>query len=119
MSDDRLYLSHIADSINQIRAYTRAGREEYLGNRLIQDGVIRNFEIIGEAAKRLSPVATAGAPAVPWRRVAGFRDVLIHNYMGVDLGAVWNVIENELPALEREVARLLRQIGTDSGSPPA
>ncbi|MBM3598663.1 MAG: DUF86 domain-containing protein [Alphaproteobacteria bacterium] len=118
MSDDRLYLSHIADSINQIRIYTRAGREEFLGNRLVQDGVIRNFEVIGEAAKRLSPAATTGAPAVPWRRVAGFRDVLIHNYMGIDLGAVWNVIENELPTLEREVRRLLQQIGTDTKSLP-
>lgn len=73
-----------------------------------QDAVIRNFEIIGEAAKRLSEGVQIRTPDIPWRRVAGFRDVLIHDYSGVDFEEVWNVIENELPNLKQAVTYLLK-----------
>lgn len=64
---------------------------------------MRNFEVIGEAVKQLSPDLRDQYAEVEWRRVAGFRDVLIHNYMGVDLDEVWNVIEKDLPRLKRTV----------------
>ena len=69
---------------------------------------MRNFEIIGEAAKRVSEDAKRQTPEVPWRRVAGFRDILIHQYMGVDLEEVWNVVQTHLPALRRAVETLLK-----------
>jgi uncharacterized protein with HEPN domain len=71
--------------------------------------VIRNFEIIGEAAKRLSDDVRKAHPDIPWRRIAGFRDVLIHDYMGVKLGLVWNVIQESLPRLHEVVVALLRE----------
>lgn len=75
--------------------------------RLVQDGVIRNFEIIGEAAGRLSAVTREGSDGV-WRKIIAFRNRLIHGYWSVDLLLVWDVIRNDLPGLEIEVTRLLR-----------
>jgi uncharacterized protein with HEPN domain len=107
MKDDRLYLEHIRDAIDKIAAYSAPGREEFLRDSMAQDAVMRNFEIIGEAAKRLSEAAKNRCPEIPWRRVTGFRDVLIHDYMGVDTAEVWNVIEPHRPALRSAVERLL------------
>lgn len=106
MDSDRLYLGHIRDCIRRIGEYTVGGRAAFMASPLHQDAVIRNFEIIGEAAKRLSDTVTADQ-SVPWRRIAAFRNFLIHQYMGVDLVAVWNVVENDLPALDAHVENLL------------
>ena len=109
MISDRLYLEHILDSIAAIETYVAAGRESFLRERMIQDAVIRNFEIIGEAANRLKPELRATAP-VPWKRIIAFRNRLFHAYWGVDLVLVWDVIRNELPSLKSEAERLLRDI---------
>jgi uncharacterized protein with HEPN domain len=82
------------------------GRDVYLQDRLIQDAVIRNFEIIGEAANRLSATTRAGA-AASWGKAIAFRNRLIHGYWSIDHLPVWDVIVNDLPPLKREVARLL------------
>jgi uncharacterized protein with HEPN domain len=100
---DLLYLVHILERIDRIEAVASRGRDAFLSDPILQDAVIRNFEVIGEAVKRLSPTLKAGHPRVPWRQIAGFRDVLIHNYMGVDVPAVWNVIVRDLPGLKRAV----------------
>ena len=110
MTDDRGYLSDIRECIDRIEAYTRDGRDAFMASTLIQDGVVRNFEVIGEAAKRLTPALTQSRSEIPWRRVAGFRDILIHQYRGIDLHAVWNVVERELPDLKGAVAALLAQL---------
>lgn len=109
MKDDKVYLAHIADAIAQIHSYTAGGREEFLQNRMIQDAVVRNFEIIGEATKNLSETMKSRRPDIPWRRVAGMRDVLIHDYMGVDAEEVWRVVESHLPALREAVQELLNR----------
>lgn len=76
-------------------------------NRMIQDAVIRNLEIVGEATKNLGEEMRSQCPDIPWRRVAGLRDVLIHDYMGVNMQEVWRVVESRLPALRDAVANLL------------
>ena len=108
MKDDRIYLSHIREAIEKILSYTAGGREQFMGNPMIQDAVIRNFEIVGEAVKRLSAAVKIKRPEIPWRRVGGFRDVLIHDYMGVELEEVWGIVESEIPRLCRTVEDLLR-----------
>ncbi len=72
-----------------------------------QDAVIRNLEIIGEATKRLSTELKNMNPKIPWREIAGLRDVLIHDYMGVDVQVVWNVVTQDIPNLKSTVAQLL------------
>jgi len=72
--------------------------------------VIRNLEIIGEATKRISADVKDNHPEIPWREIAGLRDVLIHDYMGVDLHVVWNVVVQDIPKLKSTVRRLLEMI---------
>ncbi|HEY8214873.1 MAG TPA: DUF86 domain-containing protein [Methylocystis sp.] len=110
MRSDRLYLEHILDSIAAIETYVSGGEQAFISERMIQDAVIRNFEIIGEAASRIAPDVRAETP-IPWKRIIAFRNRLIHAYWGVDLVLVWDVIRNELPPLKSEVERLLREVG--------
>ncbi|MBP5975019.1 DUF86 domain-containing protein [Brasilonema sp. CT11] len=111
MRDDRLYLSNIFECIDRIESYTRDGKEVFLQTTIIQDAVIINFEIIGEATKRLSPEIRAVYPDVPWQQVAGFRDVLIHDYLKVNLNRVWGVIEQNLPQLKVTIEAILQELG--------
>lgn len=73
--------------------------------------MIRQLEIVGEATKNISPDLRKEYPDVPWRRIAGLRDILIHNYMGVDLNAVWEVTQSGLPELKKNVAEILKTLG--------
>lgn len=101
---DRLYLQHILDAINRIESYLEGvGREAFDTTPLIQDGVIRQLEMIGEATKRLSRELRGEAPDIPWRKIAGMRDKLTHDYMGVDLDAVWRTAREDLGPLGRVV----------------
>ena len=105
--EDRLYLSHILDASVRIEEYV-ADRElvDFLDDHLRQDAVIRQLGIVGEAVKRLSQDLRNSQPNVPWRDIAGMRDRLVHDYMGVNLEAVWKTAREDVPML-REVAREL------------
>lgn len=107
MKDPRVYLAHILECVEYIGQYTRDGREAFLANRMMQDAVIRNLEVIGEAAKRVGDDFKSAHPGIPWRSMAGLRDVLIHDYEGVDQKQVWQVVEKELPALRAALKTLL------------
>ena len=109
MKSDLPYLGHIADSIAAIERYISAGRDAFMAQSIVQDAVVRNFEIIGEAAGRLSS-ETRSRSTLPWGRIIAFRNRLIHAYWSVDLQLVWDVIENELPALKAEVHRLRSEL---------
>lgn len=87
MKGDRLYLKHILDAIEKVDSYTSVGRQTFITTSHWQDAVIRQLEIVGEATKRLSKQLCSRHPDIPWRRIAGLRDVLIHDYMGVDINA--------------------------------
>jgi len=107
VSDDRLYLIHIAESIEKIEDYTRGGRDVFMDSLMAQDAVVRNFEVIGEAVKQIPGFLKEKRPDIPWRRIAGLRDVLIHQYMSVDLEAVWAIVEEDLPILKQAVTGIL------------
>lgn len=108
MKDERLYLSNIKECIERIEEYTKGGKEEFMQNKMIQDAVIRNFEIIGEATKRLSPELRSQYSDVSWQQMAGLRDVLIHDYLKVNLNLVWQIIEQNLSNLKRQVTAILQ-----------
>ena len=107
MTKDQLYLRHIAQAIERIEEYTAQGRQQFMSSHLNQDAVMRNFEIIGEAVKQISDRTRQNQPHIPWSQIAGFRDVLIHGYMGIDLDEVWNVVDQHLSDLKVAVLRLL------------
>ena len=110
MKDDRLYLIHILESLGKIEDYTRGGRDAFMGSPMAQDAVIRNFEVIGEAVKRIPDSLKQEHLDIPWRRISGLRDVLIHQYMSVDLEAVWAIVEEELPEFRETVAGILARL---------
>lgn len=105
--DDQVYLAHIIEALGQITIYTsKIDQEAFLQNRLVQDGVIRQFEIVGEATKNLSEKFRCTSSTVPWKDLAGFRDKLIHQYFGVDLLTVWKSVVDDVPMLRSEFAKL-------------
>jgi uncharacterized protein with HEPN domain len=85
------------------------GRDDFFALPHWQDAIIRQLEVIGEASKRLSPQLREANPDVPWQRICGLRDVLIHNYMGVDLEEVWGIVERRIPDLKQAVERILSE----------
>lgn len=107
MKDDRVYLTHVLDSIERISDYTAEGHHAFLADAKTQDAVVRNLEIVGEAVKRISPELKAKHAHVPWRVIAGMRDKLIHEYFGVDKQLVWDVVERDLPELKRNIEAIL------------
>ncbi len=108
--DPIIYIEHISVCINRIIVYTE-GIDEigFLENNLIQDAVIRNLEIIGEATKKLNEDFRLKYSAIEWRKIAGMRDKLIHDYIGVDLWAVWGVVEHILPTFQSQIKEILIQ----------
>src|SRR5512141_1600201 len=114
--EDAVYLGHIRDAISRIGSYLEGVTEEqFLSTPLLQDGVIRQLEIIGEATKRLSKRFRESTPHVPWRDVTGMRDKLAHDYMGVDLQAVWDSATIDVVELGAALERLADP-GTGSNS---
>ncbi|GLI45886.1 hypothetical protein MBOURGENBZM_06780 [Methanoculleus bourgensis] len=82
----------------------------FIGSPMAQDAVIRNFEVIGEAVKRIPESLKEERPDIPWRRIAGLRDVLIHQYLRVDLEAVWAIVRDDLPEFKQAVAEILAEM---------
>ncbi len=120
MKDERVYLLHALESIDAIQRYTVDGRDAFFADPKTQDAVIRNVEVIGQAVKGISEQTRALEPDVPWRQIAGMRDKLIHEYFGVDLALVWDVVERELPVLRPQIADLADRLSrdTDAEAPP-
>ena len=109
-TEDKMYLGHILESAQEIQGYiTGIDKRTFLRERIVQDAVIRRFEILGEATKRLTKHVQSQKPAIPWKRIAGMRDRLIHDYFSVDLDLVWQTAKKELPSLIRAVDQLLNE----------
>jgi uncharacterized protein with HEPN domain len=112
--DPRLYLIHIVESAEFVASYIE-GRdsEAFAADQQLQDAVIRRIEIMGEAVKNLSQDVRDAHPEVPWRRIAGMRDKVIHDYTGVDVDLVWTVASELMPQLRDDVRTILDGFGSD------
>jgi uncharacterized protein with HEPN domain/predicted nucleotidyltransferase len=109
--DSRLYVQDILESILKIEEYTyNLSQNEFLQDSQAQDAVIRRLEIIGEATKNLPRNLRLEYPDIPWQRMAGMRDILIHGYFRADLNRVWEVIEQDLPDLKRQISQVLAEM---------
>ena len=107
--NDLVYVRHMLDAMKNIRRYTKGiSSAAFMKDTMLQDAVIRNLEVIGEAAKRVPAPVKQRHAQTEGRKISGMRDILIHEYLGVDLIKVWNVVENRLPLLQRQLSRILR-----------
>ena len=110
--DETVYLQHILDAIARIEEYLQEVDEEVFQKRyLIQDGVIRQLEIVGEAVKHLSDEVRDQYPDVPWQDIAGMRDKLIHDYFGVDIDKVWLTVKEDIPNFKSQLRTIIDEIG--------
>jgi uncharacterized protein with HEPN domain len=117
--DDTVYLQHVLDATSAIESYlTGVNEATFRAQRLTQDGVIRQLEIIGEAVKRLSKAVRSQYPQIPWQDIAGMRDKLIHDYFGVDLDEVWLTATEDIPILKAAVQTILDERQTDQANRP-
>ena len=107
---DRVLLAHMRDCLNRINEYTQGDRARFESSRLVQDAVIRNLQTLAESSQRLSNDIKTSEPQVPWRELAGFRNVIVHGYLGIDLGAIWLVVEQDLPSLSRSLDRMAERM---------
>ncbi len=108
MKDDKLYLIHISECIERIESYvSRTDKKMFMTSSLVQDAVVRNLQVMAESAQRLSDKAKHSHPGIDWYRIAGFRNILVHDYLGIDMETVWNIIEKEIPALKAAVRTMM------------
>lgn len=108
--DIRLYLNDIEESISAIEDYTRTLTEnQFCSNRQVQDAVIRRLEIIGEAVKNIGENFRSKYPSITWKKIAGMRDIVAHEYFGVKLNRIWKVIVEDLPDLKQKLRLIIEK----------
>ena len=107
MRDDTVYLRHILDCIGRIEENTDVGRDQFMASHTLQDAVLRNLQTMAESTQRLSESLKTQYPDVEWRRIAAFRNVLVHNYLGVDMDRIWDVVEHDVAELKTAVVSIL------------
>ncbi len=106
MKDDAVYLQHLKECIARIEEYTRGGHSAFLASTLIQDGVIRNLQTLGQSVAKLSEDFKSGHPEVDWKSIIGLRNVLVHDYLGINMTRVWEIVERDLPDLKQRLAAI-------------
>ncbi|RMH48111.1 MAG: DUF86 domain-containing protein [Alphaproteobacteria bacterium] len=108
MKSDAVYLHHVLDALRQIEDYMDGiSLDVFLSDRMRQDAVVRQLEIIGEACRQLSDALRARHPDVPWRAIIGMRNRIAHDYLNIDLHVIWDVVQVDLPSLKTSIERIL------------
>src|SRR5208337_1611840 len=111
MRDDRERLKDILEAMEHIETYSAKGRAAFEQDELIQVWFLRYLQIIGEASRALSANIRETHPEVPWAKIMGMRNILVHNYFEIDLPVVWNAVERELPELKRQITSIIKEFG--------
>ena len=109
MKSNKVFLLHIRDAIRDIEKFVKGMTEqEFFQNQMVQSAVIRQVEIIGEATKNLTGEFKNRHPDIPWKEIAGMRDVLVHEYFRVDTKSVWKVIKEDIPELKQNLLKIIK-----------
>ena len=95
---------HMLNCLQRIDEYVES-KEQFYSSRLVQDAVVRNLQIMAESSQRLNDDIRKAYPDIPWKEISGFRNILVHNYLGVDLDMIWSVVEQDLPKLEQALIK--------------
>ncbi len=109
MKDDRLYVHHVLDCVRRINGYCQNGEEAFRESELIQDAVLRNLQTLAESTQRISDGLKALHPEVGWRSIAGFRNVLVHDYLGINLNRIWEIVSVHLPVLGAQMEAIRQE----------
>jgi uncharacterized protein with HEPN domain len=109
MRDDRERLLDIQEAIDNIKKYAVRGRQAFGEDELVQSWVIRQLQILGEAATKISDDFQDRYPDMPWHKIIGMRNILVHDYFGIDVNIIWSIVEKDMPVLERQIKELLKE----------
>lgn len=107
MKDDTVYLRYIQECIRRIEENTSGGRDEFMASHTLQDAVLRNLQTIAESTQHLSDDLKAKQAEIDWRRIAAFRNVLVHDYLGIDVERVWQITQRDVPELKKAILTML------------
>jgi uncharacterized protein with HEPN domain len=114
VKDDRLYIHHVIDCVRRIERYCQSGEKAFRESELVQDAVLRNLQTLAESTQRITDSLKALHPEVDWRAIAGFRNVLVHDYLGINLVRIWEIVSIHLPALAAQMEAIRNE-----ADPPA
>lgn len=109
--DIKIFIRHILESIELIENYLEnKSKEDFFSSTMLQDSVIRRIEIIGEAVKNLTNSFKKDHPDIPWNEIGGMRDILIHQYFGVDLNLTWEIAMKDIPELKTKLSKIMKNM---------
>jgi len=107
MRDDRERLLDILEALERIDRYAREGRERLAQDELVQTWVLHNLQIVGESCRALSAQFRDAHPEIPWSRIVGMRNVLVHDYFGIDTDVVWEAVQKDVPRLREQIEAII------------
>ena len=110
MKDDTVYLRYIFEMIRRVEENTRQGKEAFMASHTLQDAVLRNLQTMSETTQRLSEDLKGTRPDVEWAKIAAFRNVLVHDYLGIDFERIWNITQNDVPRLKTAIVAMLEGV---------
>ena len=110
MNRDRIYIVHILECIARIEEYTQTGKSDFETDTRTQDAVVRNLHVLSESVRRISESVRARFPGVDWSGIGAFRNVVVHDYLGIDVSQIWDIVEGNLPESKGQMNEILQRL---------